>query len=500
MAGFNLNDSIDDNELETIRAGAKGRTVAPNAKANPYFNSPLDPLEGQDDIITSILNNQQLYDYGQSPNQNLEDGNALALNFPNNDFSVQEPEVPSVVPFDTAGNPVPPKPKVTTDPVTVTKQYKNDDKPVAFKDVNDLATMQQEARDKNRNIAMMEGMSDISKAIAGEGRVDLKPTNLDVLRNLANQPLKDREGLLKDNEDKAKRDPNSDLSKMQRQTVVDMMNKMGRRQLADSIMAKGLSAKQLEDAFGQVGITQMMSSYEAAETRKAMALQASALAGNRRQDKIDEKDQRRFDQVNKLMTADIARGSTAFGRNANIIRASDAIAALVEGHDPNTITPQQAFEVAKSLDAMLSMGGTTQSGTEHLMPKGAMMKYANLAEFFKNEPQAARQGGYIKQAMNTIKRERVLAQRKIGLTAKALLGSYRDLEKKHPEAWNTMLQSQGIDPALLTNSESAHARLDSSSNSNDSMVKVMAPDGKARMIKKSMLKDALAAGGKLMNE
>lgn len=499
MAGFNLNDSIDDKELEAIKRGAGKTTTPATTTGNPYFNSPTDPLAGQDDLLTAIMNHQQLYDYGQTPGQNMDDGNALALNFPNMDQTPMVPELPDM----EAAAPMPgkmaaaPKPKITADPVTLTKQYEDKDKPVAFKDVDDLATMQQQARDNNRNIAAMEGASDIANALAREGRTTAAPASLDALRNLANQPIKDREALLKDNEDKAKRDPNSELSKIQRQTVVDMMNKMGRRQLADSIMAKGLSAKQLEDAFGQVGITTMLTHHEAAETRKAMAQQAAALAAERRQDKLDAKDTQRLDQAGKLIAADIARNNTAFGRNANIIRSSDAIAALVEGKEPNKVTPQQAFEIAKSLDAMLSAGGTTQSGTEHLMPRGAAMKYANVAEFFKNEPQAAMQGGYVKQAMDTIKRERALAQKKIGMTSKALLGSYMDLQKKHPEAWNTMLQSQGIDPNAIGNSAMAAP---APSTTEGDMVKMRDPQGNVRMVKKSMVEAAKAAGGTVINE
>jgi len=363
MAGFNLNDSIDDEELAAIKRGATGVPVPPRVTTNnnPYFNSPMDPLEGQDDLLTSIINGQQpLYDYGMSPEDNVIADSPLALNFPANNATVQQEPTQSLA--ASAQPIVAPAPKIASDPVTITKQY--EDKVVPFQDVDDLATMQQEARRNSAMVSVLEGLTDAGKSVASAGRINHPAAKYDDLRNLAAQPVKDREALIKDNEDKAKRDPNSELSKVTRSSITDALNRMGRRQLADTINSKGLSAKQLEDAFGQYNLSNMMSSFEAAEARKA---QAKMMAEARRDSKEASSDNRKTNQelaLNKRVDQ--------LDKDLGVSEAVDAMNTLKEYQFQKT-DPAMDIATLYKFIKVLDPGSAVKEGEISLTRQGQSM-------------------------------------------------------------------------------------------------------------------------------
>ena len=277
---------------------------------------------------------------------------------------------------------------------------------------------------------------------------------------------------------KAMDDPNSDVSKTYREATRARFAMIGKKanipdNMNGSTVSKLYPTTDIVDDFIKLkGIEERM-----------------ALVKATKSEKLDAKDHQRLDQANKLIQSDIARNNTAFGRNANIIRSADAIEALVAGKNPNDITPQQIYEVAKNLDAMLSSGAATVQGTQKLIPQGINMKTATLQEFLTNSPSPAKQKAYVLQTMDTIKRERDLARDKIQNASRGMLSSYQDLAKKQPEAWNAMLQLNNLDPNILS--------LDKPQKSNESdNVKVRLPDGRTGLIPRANLEKAKAAGAK----
>ena len=252
------------------------------------------------------------------------------------------------------------------------------------------------------------------------------------------------------NDDKARSDASSEVSKLARASVIDSLGRIGRKDLASKV-TPNMSVKQVEDIFGQNNLSNMVTQFEAMQARKEIAASRVEEHKIARQEKMDKNDTTRLDQASKLISSDLARNNTAFGRNANIVRSADAIQALAAGKKPDQLTNQQLMEIAKNLDAMLSSGAATVSGTAKLLPNGWGSKASTVSEFFTNDPQGARQGGYVKMALDTVKRERELAKKKLGETSGALLSSYMDLAKKHPESWNTMMQMHGLNPDDIGN-------------------------------------------------
>ena len=234
-------------------------------------------------------------------------------------------------------------------------------------------------------------------------------------------------------------DAKSDISKAYRETVRSRFKLIGK----NVNIPENMSASMLSKLYPTTDLVDDFIKLKGVEERMLLTKQMN-------NEKLDEKDHRRLDQAGKLIESDLARNNTAFGRNANIIRSADAIETLVAGKDPAKLTNPQLFEIAKSLDAMLSAGAVTQSGTEHLMPAGWGRKYATISEFITNNPAAARQSGYVKQALDTVAREKELAKNKVTVASKSLLASYQDLAKKQPEAWNAMLQLKGLDPNIVS--------------------------------------------------
>jgi len=330
----------------------------------------------------------------------------------------------------------------------------------------EMLAAQAAAAENRRNYLLADAAAQIG---AGIGRSQYNPNNLDNVKSMVDVPvtnLKDlREAASKkqkdqlttlelakaklDFSDEAQRsDPKSDVSALARSSIRDALKRMGRNDLASKIN-DNMSGEQLNKLFGTMTLSNMVTAYEAQQNRLAMAQAKASEAKAAHQEKLNQKDVTRLDAAGKLISEDMARMNTPFGKNANLINTADRLEALISSKDPKDVTNQQIYEIARGLDGMVSMGASTIGGTTHLLPRGFMADMAVASEKVKNEPAGAGQAKFVKQAMETIRRERDIAKKQIAKAAKGALGSYMDLSTKHPEAWNTMLQMKGIDPSLI---------------------------------------------------
>lgn len=241
-------------------------------------------------------------------------------------------------------------------------------------------------------------------------------------------------------------DPKSDSSMLARFSTRDALMRMGRKDLASKIN-DNMNANQIDKLFGTMNLSNMTTAYEAQQNRLELAKQTAAIKGAAYKDKMDEKDIKRLDAAGKLLDAPLQRTNTTIGKLAAIKSAAGRVRQLIAGQTPDQVTNQQLYELARSVDAMVTQGASTISGTEHLLPVGWKTKYAKMAETLKNKPVGAGQGPYVVNIMHTIDREEKEADRQIKEGARGTLGPYMDLAKKNPEAWNTMLKMKGIDPA-----------------------------------------------------
>lgn len=455
-----------------------------------YPFSPMDPQASDRSILDSMVSppgiQAPLYNYAQTPQENMDQGSAMRgfENIPvmTSRMSMSDMEAPAPIP---ASMPAPRKQQASITKPEPMEQNRSaealiPDKPKAEQPqevptqedpLAILKQMQQDRQDQIRNLMYAEAADRAGTAIAGGGRLKYEGGKFDGLKQLANMPIEDfmaSDKLKKENtkfgldtelsklnvekaksqmnDDKAKSDPNSDLSKVARASVMDSLNRIGRKDLAGQV-TPNMSSKQIEDLFGQNNLANMVSSFEAQQNRLEIAKLHGAQKEESNKAKAEEKDIKRLDAANKVITASLNRNNTAFGRMANITRSAEAIEQLV-GNNPN-LDQRQIKELAASLDSMLTSGASTVSGRAGLVPKSAAGDVKAIQEYLSGIPQGLGQQAFVKRMMETVEREKQLAHEQIKRESKKMLSSYADLQKKMPEAWDTMIQAQGLDPSMF---------------------------------------------------
>ena len=259
----------------------------------------------------------------------------------------------------------------------------------------------------------------------------------------------------------SKADPDSDISKFARGIIGQMGGKIGMKMnIGDTT-----SASDLEKMFGP--IERYMSFVEG----KMLQNERMDLA---RQEKEEKVTNTRFDNLNKMLSAEIARKNTSFGQNADIVQRADAIQALVaDTQNLNKLTPNQVAEIAKSLDTMISRGSSTVSGVKTLMPSTIAGDKAKIQAYITNQLSGANQGQFVKQLLDTVGRERQTAVNNIKKTKKSLLGSSRDLAEKNPGKWADLMGAHGL-PSDILDGEAEELPSNSAPNLNVDQDKVMA--------------------------
>lgn len=218
----------------------------------------------------------------------------------------------------------------------------------------------------------------------------------------------------------------------------------------------------------------------------------SAQAGEIRHEKMDAQDMKRLDAANKMVTASINRSNTAFGKMAQVIRSADAIKLLA--HDTYNLDNRQIKELAASLDSMLTSGASTVSGRAGLVPHTYSGDAAKITEYITNMPKGANQAAFVKRALETVEREKRLAESQIAKEAKKMLSSYADLQEKQPEAWNTIFAAHDLDPNVFKN-------VGSKDKEEPNPKKIHVTNGsEVREIDSSDLQHAIADGYRKVNE
>lgn len=165
--------------------------------------------------------------------------------------------------------------------------------------------------------------------------------------------------------------------------------------------------------------------------------------------------EKRFDEVGKRLTSELASSRSAFGRAANNMRASEAIERLVSGRNLKDLDVREMQEVARSLDALLAQGQPTVSGTAKLVPVTARGDVAKVIEYITNIRQGANADSFLQQMLKTVGRERELAKEQIKRTQGKILGPYADLRAKDPDKWSTLMQIHELPEDLLSEQPSS---------------------------------------------
>lgn len=243
------------------------------------------------------------------------------------------------------------------------------------------------------------------------------------------EQVKDEEAVRQEAE---KNDPNSPLSKQYQELVKSMGVKLTGNESAATLM-RALPFLQ-----------QYQSQKENREARREQAaIEREKIAATKAL-LTDEKANKEFTKMSEKLTSEIASSRSAFGKGANIVRSAEAIEKLVEGIDPKDIDVRQITEIARNLDAMLSQGAATISGTKKLIPSSFAGDAAKIAEYITSQPRGARQGEFVKRMIETVQREKELAKQQIIRTQNKILSGYGHLKEKYPERYNEILQEHDI--------------------------------------------------------
>jgi hypothetical protein len=229
-----------------------------------------------------------------------------------------------------------------------------------------------------------------------------------------------------------KRDPKSAISK----TYQDFFKSMG------VAITGNESAEVLMKVLPFV--QQYQSQKENREARMVQQqIQRETLAANKAI-LMDEKAQKDLIKMSEKLNAEIASSRTAFGKGANIIRSAEALETLVSQMNPRDINTRQIQELARGLDAMLSQGAATISGTKKLVPESYSADLAKIIEYISSKPKGAGQEAFVKQMMETVAREKETAKRQMLKTQNKILSGYGHLKEKYPERYNQILTEYGI--------------------------------------------------------
>lgn len=358
---------------------------------------------------------------------------------------------------------------------------------------DELDKLLNQRKDALSNINMLDSASRIGYLLAGQGHIEAPKDQFTGLKELANLPVKDvmtkaemHKAKQQMDDEKAKSDPNSELSKFTRASAQDALRKIGKSELAGRLGS--MSAKQVEDAVGQYNLNNMYNAYEAQQNRLELAKTRAAEKAEAAKEKMDIKDASRLDQANKMITASMARNNTAFGRSANVIRSAEAIEQLI--HGGADLDQRQIKELAAGLDSMLTSGASTVSGRAGLVPSSASGDIAKIEEYITNQPKGSGQRAFVKKLAETVHREKELAKAQISQESRKMLSSFHDIKQRNPANWGLMLREHNLDPEMFDTSPESSSPKSFSADQENGIKAVMEHNGISREEAVQALKDA----------
>lgn len=266
------------------------------------------------------------------------------------------------------------------------------------------------------------------------------------MNNAAQQPITD----LKTKEDMAQGALKNQLLVGEAQTAMDKNNPTSAVSMAAKEFYKKTTGKDADVRLSAADLEKMdpilARMFTQGENAKNRAIMSQNLTTHKNSKEASDLAQK----MSKALDSDVASSRTALGRAANKKQSAAAIEALVSAYaDPNNIDVRQTQEIAKSLDAMISGGAGSVSGTEHLIPKTYAGSWAKVVEWISSNPHGANQGEFIKRMMDTVGREKSLAQAQLVEYGKQKIPAFKRLRELDKDQYNEILKSHGLDEDSL---------------------------------------------------
>lgn len=326
---------------------------------------------------------------------------------------------------------------------------------------------------------------------AGLNLTPVSNANAEALEKSANAPteqLKEQKKLMSDQnklasekmdlkDEAALSDPNSDISKTSREAL----KKFGVN-LPDNV-----SASVLKKSGVNIGTLLGIK-----EKQKERELLGDALR--------DEKRTKEVDKLSKSLQTDLDPDKSRtgnFGIISNKLITAERLQTLAQ--NTHNLTPQQTEELAIGLAGLLASGNAgvvAESRVKALVPSSAVGNTQALVQWITNNPTGTNQVAFVENMLDTVQREKDLAQKQLKDIQKRRLGSHKRLKDLDPEAYNEILQNYGLEDSEkhpeVTKKSSGHRS--TQSDKSEPRVTVVTPDGKRGTLPLSQVKQALAHG------
>ena len=137
-----------------------------------------------------------------------------------------------------------------------------------------------------------------------------------------------------------------------------------------------------------------------------------------------------------------------FGKNQARINASRRLLALATDAqgNPRDLNPQQMPELAQGLAALISGGSAgAQAQIEHLTPQSLRGDAAKIAQWLTNEPTGTGQQEFVRNMVETAKREADVAQQGLDMARKQRAAKHQAVLLGNPVEARRVLQGFGWD-------------------------------------------------------
>lgn len=317
-------------------------------------------------------------------------------------------------------------------------------------------------------------------------------------RDAADKDVSRQKNLIDLSNDKDKNDPNSEVSKLGRAIAVKLSQATG-------IKLGGMenaSWSSLEKALP--GLERYAGLMESANARKEAAAE-------RKDSKTKESAEKQFLKFGESLDVNRARAG-ATGKVADKLNAAERVEGLFKQFPDGNVPRTQTRELATSVAALLSSGGTgaAVSQINELVPHSLMGNAAGIAEWVTNQPVGAGQQAFMKLLAETAQREKEIAMNQLKRDRLAKIPAFEHLQKVDPDRFNNILTNTGqIKPEEYDQykkgdridvtgglNKMTSGKSTTSSDTPKGMIKVISPEGKEGMIPEANLKKALERGFK----
>lgn len=140
----------------------------------------------------------------------------------------------------------------------------------------------------------------------------------------------------------------------------------------------------------------------------------------------------------------------AFGDSKKVFDRGERLSSLMDSavaFQKGGADSRQINELAIGMNSMLA--GNNVSAVEQvkgLVPSSAIGNASKLAEWLSNEPTGTNQQDFVNRMMNTVNNEMATTKSQMDRTRFQRLSGFSEIEKKHPDEFNNILQSYGINP------------------------------------------------------